>query len=233
MYLGAKWWGEADSVWRPLEPGKVTRKPIYSMHAICEVGIISVIFQDRLSCGSGDVIVRTHFCIAADGAIAVDVTMSIDDGIYHVPRAGLMFTLPEGFEQIEWYGRGPRESYCDRTLASPIGLYKSTVEDTHFPFVPPSHNGSHCDTRLLKISNGAHTLSISGAPFSFDIHHNTPEDYFSARHEHELIRRKESCLCIDGAHAGIGGDMAWSTEMRDIHKVFAQELRFGFVMKGE
>ena len=71
---------------------------------------------------------------------------------------------------------------------------------------------------------------FSGAPFSFDVHHNTVEDYWNARHEHELLRRKEVYIYLDGAMAGIGGDMAWSTELHDKHKVHAGGYHFEVVI---
>ena len=51
-----------------------------------------------------------------------------------------------------------------------------------------------------------------------------------ANHEHELIRRDEVYISIDGAMAGIGGDMAWSTELDDKHKVFAGRHHLEFIM---
>jgi len=39
------------------------------------------------------------------------------------------------------------------------------------------------------------------------------EDYFSATHDHELIRRRETFVHIDAAHGPIGSEMAWSSVM--------------------
>ena len=50
-----------------------------------------------------------------------------------------------------------------------------------------------------------------------------------AGHEHELIRREEVYINIDGAMAGIGGDMAWSNQLDDKHKVFAENISLSFI----
>ena len=74
------------------------------------------------------------------------------------------------------------------------------------------------------------SITIKGSLFSFDVHHNTVEDYWQASHEHELIRRDEVYINIDGAMAGIGGDMAWSDQLDDKHKVFAGKYHFEFII---
>ena len=148
-----------------------------------------------------------------------------------VPRVGLELVVPTGFEQLSWYGRGPEESYCDRKAACPVGNYACTVEETHFPFIPVSENGAHCDTRTLTLSDGEHTLTVEGSLFSFDAHHNTIEEYRTVRHEHELHRHPETYLHIDGFRSGIGGDMAWSTEINPKDVLHAGDFRFGFVLR--
>ena len=133
----------------------------------------------------------------------------------HIPRIGLELTIPQGFENIKYYGRGENENYCDRTLSAPVGIYESTVAKQHFAFIPPSETGGHEDCRWLEISNGDNTVKIVGQrPFHFDIHHSTVEDY-KAKHDHELIRRPESYLHIDAAHSQIGSNMAWSTGINE------------------
>ncbi|HWT73429.1 MAG TPA: hypothetical protein VN258_01715 [Mobilitalea sp.] len=67
--------------------------------------------------------------------------------------------------------------------------------------------------------------------YHFDIHHNTIEDYKAAKHEHDLIRRKESYLHIDTAHAGIGGDMGWSTFVDETDRVKAKYYSLEFIIE--
>lgn len=152
--------------------------------------------------------------------IDISVSFNPDPALNNFPRLGLEFILPEGFENLNYYGRGPRENYIDRKLSALIGKYNSTVENEHFPFIPPSENGGHEETRYVELYRGKSCVKFcSGVPFHFDSHHNTIEDYRNARHEHELIRRNETYLHIDAVHAGIGSDMGWSSYLTDKHKV--------------
>lgn len=137
-----------------------------------------------------------------------------------VQRTGLEFTVAKGFEVLTYYGRGENENYVDRKLSAPIGLYSSTVESENFAFIPPSENGGHEEVRCLCLANTqGNKLSISAySPFHFDIHHNTIDEYKAAKHDCELIRHEESFLHIDAAHAQIGSEMAWSTQLdADLH----------------
>lgn len=162
-------------------------------------------------------------------ALRVDAHFDVGRGFRALPRVGLELPLPAGFEQLTYLGHGPNESYCDRLLSAPFGLYESTVAAEHFAFNPPSENGGHEGARLIKLANadGA-TLTIRPQQdVHFDVRHNTIADY-TAAHEHELPARPEVWLHIDAAHAPIGGDMAWSTgiDRREMPAAGAYHLRF-------
>ena len=230
MHLERKWWGLVNDIWDAAKPGALTRECIGAAHS-AGGDWVQIYVHSILKGAPGDILTQTIYNISGDGSIKVDVEMDIDSGFVHVPRTGIGFIVEEGFEDLTWYGRGPGESYPDRKLAALVGRYSSTVEGTHFPFVPPSHNGTHVDTRWLALGDeNGREIKIDGTGFAFDVHHNTVEEYWNARHEHELIRHKESYLYLDGCHAGIGGDMAWSTEINEKHLVPAGLYRYGFVI---
>jgi len=162
-----------------------------------------------------DVSCTVRYTITSDGKIEVEYNAYIDPSYKAVPRVGLMFVIPPGFEKLEYLGLGPVENYCDRKLSAFLALHESTVEEQHFPFIPPSENGGHEETRRISLTNstGSSIYIKSRTPFHFDIHHNTVQDYTDATHDHMLLRRPESYLHIDAMHAPIGSAMAWSTVM--------------------
>ena len=76
-----------------------------------------------------------EYTVNADGSIMVNsVIMPVSDGEI-IPRVGYRMELPEGFERMRWYGRGPWENYTDRKDATPIGVYESTVSDQWVDYV--------------------------------------------------------------------------------------------------
>jgi len=156
-----------------------------------------------------------NYVLSQNGTLKVSADFHLDVCYAAVPRVGLEAIIPEGFEKLTYFGRGPVENYADRILSAPLGVYESTVQGQHFAFVPPSENGGHEETRWLTLTdNEGHVLRITAKqPIHFDVHHHTVKDYQTAAHDHELVHRRESILHLDAAHGPIGGEMAWSTRM--------------------
>lgn len=230
MHLEEKWGGPVQHIWDAVKPGALTREIVGVSHYL-ENNKVTVAIQSKLAGDRGDILTETVYTVCGDGTLIVDVTTDIDSAYVHVPRVGVGFVVAEDFETLRWFGRGPGESFCDRKLSALVGQYNSTVESTHFPFVPPSHNGSHTETRWLTLSNkDGHEIKVSGTDFTFDVHHNTVNEYWNARHEHELLRHKESYLYLDDRHAGIGGDMAWASEINEKHLIPAGVYNYRFVI---
>lgn len=231
LHLEGRWWGDVQKAWPAFEPGRLTRKAVSCDCAVNSQKTSAIVALESVVKGEkGDIYTTATYTITGDGSIKLEVCSDIDENYIVVPRVGMEFVVPQGFEQLKWYGRGGIESYCDRTAAAHMGEYTSTVEETHFPFVPVSHNGTHVDTRTLEISDdNGHATAIRGQGFAFDIHHNTVEEYWNTLHEHELIRRPESYLHIDGFHSGIGGDMAWSTEINEKHIIKAGRYSYSII----
>lgn len=189
----------------------------------------AITFKD---CSYG-ITVKAFYIIKPDGSINVNISFIIDPSLPDLPRVGIELIIPEGYETLEYYGRGPIENYRDRKYSAQIGVYQGDVENEHFSFIPPSENGGHEDTLWMSLKNedGRKILISSDSAFHFDIHHNSISDYKNAKHEHELIRRKESYLHIDAAHSGIGGDMGWSSFMSAENKVKAQTYYLDLLIK--
>jgi len=162
-----------------------------------------------------DVSCTVRYTIYGSSKIEVEFNAFIDPSYKGVPRVGLEYIVPKEFEKLEYFGLGPNENYCDRILSAYLAVHDSTVEEQHFPFVPPSECGGHEETRRISLKNekGTGFCIKSKTPFHFDIHHSTVQDYIEATHDHKLTKRPESYLHIDAAHAPIGSEMAWSTAM--------------------
>ncbi len=227
-------WGFYD-LWLPLSPEKLSRRPgrvvAYSLpDGRVRVEVTSTLVSQASPYGIRNEIVYT---VGGDGSICIDSQIDIDRNLKHVPRVGIALVLPAGFETLDWYGRGPGENYVDRKHHTLLGCYRSTVSDQHFAFIPPSECGGHEDTRWLKLTNreGRCLLVKSPSPFHFDARHATIGDYWRAGHDHELPRRPETMLNLDFRHAGIGGNMAWSTTIDEKHLVPAGCYRFRFEIR--
>ncbi len=142
--------------------------------------------------GSGDVVIETH----------------VRPGIYlpPLPRLGLQMRLPQGFEQMAWFGAGPHECYSDRKASGRISLYRSTVDEQHVPYVMPQENGNKIDVRWAALTDdaGFGLLAVGMPLLNVTAHHYTTEALTAARHWHELERSEEITLNLDYAQSGLG-----------------------------
>ena len=165
---------------------------------------------------SGEIIpAAVQYRIDAAGDIYVSFNINANMYAKHLQRAGIELILPEGFDNLEYFGRGEIENYCDRKACAKLAVYESTVDKQNFAFSPPSENGGHEDTRWVVLKNGSGaSVKIEGVkPFHFDAHHYSIEACKNAKHDHEIAKCKETVLHIDAAHGPIGGNMAWSTQI--------------------
>jgi beta-galactosidase len=81
----------------------------------------------------------------------------------YLPRIGVSLAVPSSYDQFAWYGR-KAESYVDRREGSPIGVYRSTVEDQYSHYYRPQDNSNHTDARWALLTDGrTGGLLVSGA----------------------------------------------------------------------
>ena len=68
-------------------------------------------------------------------------------------KIGLQFQFPKAFSNVEWYGRGPFETYPDRKTGAKVGLYQSNADDMYVPYIIPQEYGNRTDVRWLKVQD--------------------------------------------------------------------------------
>ncbi len=212
-------WNVLDSGNTKAELRRLTVVPLGSDRVQMEC--IREIQCGHTSCG---IVVYNRMTLDAQGNLEAVHQFQIDPTFLDLPRVGVELVLPDGFTGIEYFGMGPGENYRDRKEAAKLGVFENAIAGEHFPFIPPSECGGHEDTRWLAVkgSSGKELTVTGSAPFHFDIHHNSIDDYKRATHQHNLVQRQETYLHIDAAHAGIGSDMGWSSMLVDENKVKAR-----------
>jgi beta-galactosidase len=148
---------------------------------------------------------REKIAIADDGTLTFAEDVRIPERFADLPRLGIRFDLAPGFEDLEWYGRGPQECYPDRDRGVAIGRYVSTVTEQYVPYVMPQEHGLHAATRWCTISNGRVIVRVDGPePLHFSALHHAPEDLTAALHDVELKARAETIVHVDYRHRGLG-----------------------------
>ena len=170
-----------------------------------------------------------------------------------MPRFGMNFQIPEIYNNVSWYGRGPHENYIDRKDSAFIGIYESLVSDLAFDYSRPQENGYRTETKWLKLTdeNGI-GLKIYGLPnISFSAHNNTIEDFDDGIRENnpgeelssrtrivkkqrkpiDIPKRDFISLNIDLKQMGVGGDNSWGARPLLKYLIQPGNFKYSFIIK--
>ncbi|MFP8872929.1 MAG: beta-galactosidase domain 4-containing protein, partial [Myxococcota bacterium] len=147
-----------------------------------------------------------HITVLPEGYIRLACQLRFGSALDDMPRAGIRFDLSHGFERMEWFGRGPHESYWDRKEGAALARYAGIVDDQYHRYVVPQENGNKTDTRWLSLGRKeGEALLIAGmAPMECRVSHLDGADLYAAGHLHELRPRRETIVELDWHQRGLG-----------------------------
>ncbi|MFK8302194.1 glycoside hydrolase family 2 TIM barrel-domain containing protein [Capnocytophaga stomatis] len=132
-------------------------------------------------------------------------------------KIGNHLVLPKDFVNVEWYGRGPWESYEDRKTSAFVGYYKGTIDEQYHPYVRPQESGNKTQVRFAKIlrkdgsgiliQSESNLLNVNVLPYSPQSLY--PGEEKKQTHSAELEKDKYVHLDVDYQQLGLGGDNSW------------------------
>ena len=169
--------------------------------------------------GSGDVIIENRL-------------IPDTEELPEIPRLGMRMRVPDAFERVEWYGRGPHENYCDRKTSAFVGHYKSTVRDQYVPYISPQENGYKTDVRWAALMNedGVGLLAVGMPLLGFSALRYTVEDLTQksrgTRHTFDMTERGFIELNLDYFQMGVGGDNSWGARPHSQYTLPAKEYAY-------
>jgi beta-galactosidase len=177
----------------------------------------AVVISNRTKAwGSDRSVLITHrqtITVQPTGDLVFDETVRLPDGWDDLPRVGVSFTLPAGFEQLTWFGLGPHENYVDRRSGSTLGRWSSTVAHQYVPYLMPQEHGAHTRVRWAALEQTRPTagtrvgLLIAGIDVD-DLHvtarHHTTDALWRARDWTELTATDDVVVHVDVAQRGLG-----------------------------
>ncbi len=151
---------------------------------------------------------QTTYTIMGSGDVHTQHVVNCDRELPLLPRMGVMLSMPYGFDNFTWLGRGPEESYVDRKAGVAVGLYQGSVDEQYVPYIMPQENGNKTDVRWAALLNsaGIGLLAAGGQLMETGVSHFTANDLYRAMHTNELIRRPETYWTLDVKQCGLGGN---------------------------
>ena len=122
-------------------------------------------------------------------------------------------TVPEAYERLTFFGRGPEENYWDRKDGTKVGVYETTVTDNFVPYLKSSETGNRTGVRWAALTdeNGCGLLAVAGdQPIEMSALHYTALELDRAVHPYELEKLEDTILRLNAVQIGVGGDNSWS-----------------------
>ncbi len=172
-----------------------------------------------------------EYIIAENGEIELKTTSSSNGEFTHwLPKIGLQLQLPNSFQNINWYGRGPYETYPDRKTGAKFGHYKTTVKEDYVPYIIPQDYGNKTDVYSMSISDdhgfgllikGDQTFNTSAQLFDTD---NMTRSYY----KNQLKKVDFVTLNLDHKMSGVGGT---AISILNKYRVLPKEYTFTFYIK--
>ena len=202
-----------------------------------DIGAAGAEVTIRYSVGGDAADFVSRYRMAGDGSVEVEGAFTpLKADLPDPLRIGMAFTMPSSIETLEWYGRGPHESYQDRKTGAPLGLWRGRIADQNHDYMRPQETGNKVDVRWMELLQpGAGGLRVSGdAPLSMnalafpydDLSRRPP----GTRRSTDIVPRKEVSLMVDAIQSGVGGDNAWDKGGRPLpqYRIALKPLRYAF-----
>jgi hypothetical protein len=181
----------------------------------------------------------TVYSVIGDGEVKVDNYLKTASGSGELPKIGAQMVLADGYDKLEFLGRGLRENYIDRNLGSPVGRYTSTVADDFHNYVKVQEYGNRTGMRWLALTKDASSpgllFSATREPFEASAVSYKAQDISGARHwfQVEGFKYPNTVLNIDMIQRGLGGASCGPDTLSQ-YRVYGNgaEYRYGYRFVG-
>lgn len=199
-------------------------------------GAISFNYEAQLQ--GVDAKVNLIYTVNKDGSLTIDANYKASADLPEMMRFGMMMTLPNDYNNLTWYGRGPNESYVDRYADAFMGIWNLNVAEQPFPYFRPQEAGNRMDTRWLTLKNdegkgieirGLQPLAVNAAKYK-------PEDLDPGttkkqQHPKDIMPQKNTVLYVDLFQRGVAGLNGWGAQPLDQYRFYGKDYRYGYTVK--
>ena len=180
---------------------------------------------------------EVQYTVSGDGSILVNSTIIPAVNGEIIPKVGYRLELPEGFERMRWYGRGPGENYVDRKDAAFMGVYDDSVSNQWIKYTRLQEMGNHEDVRWIALTNfdGMGFIFVAGDKMAASALHvraqdmTSPDNIQKMVHPYEVPPCKETILCLDAANRPLGNASCGPGPLKQ-YELKSEPVVFSFIM---
>lgn len=187
----------------------------------------------------------TSYSVYGNGTVVVTAKLTPSESApSQLGEFGMWMQVPEEFENVSWYGRGPSETYWNRKDGSPIGVYHGTVTEQFVPYLRLQENGNKTDVRWIALRNNegeglmasmTYGEGYSGQPLEAVALHYTPASLSTHRSGNRYAWQADAiddiALRVLNHQKGVG-NRTWSDEPIDavINKTDTELLEYTYTL---
>jgi beta-galactosidase len=175
---------------------------------------------------------KAAYTVFADGTVETKLFYDPVEGLPDMPEFGMLFKLNADYNQLEWYGMGPEETYADRRQGAKLGIYRNRVADNVAKYLVPQECGNKVGVRYAKVTDAkGRGMIFEGDELSFSALPYTPHEMENAMHPYELPEVHYTVVRVALAQMGVGGDDSWGALVHPEYHIPAGEpleLKFRF-----
>ena len=151
--------------------------------------------------------------------------------IKDVPRFGIRFALTKDFEDLQYFGKGEKETYIDFQEHGKMGVWSGRVADEYEPYVFPQECGNHIGVKYAELSAEGKSIRFAGEkPFEFSALPYTMEALDKAKHTFELPQPSSTEVIVCYKNRGVGSGTA-TMKMIDKYKLSDKIIDFTFCVE--
>lgn len=172
--------------------------------------------------------------VFGDGTITTRLCYDPVKELGDMPEFGMMFKFDADYENVEWFGNGPWETYCDRQESAKLGIYRNKVSDNVAKYLVPQECGNKTGVRWAKITDSTGKgILFTGNELSFSALPYTPHEMENAMHPFELPQVHYTVVRVAMQQMGVGGDNSWGAKTHEEYLLdIAKPMELEFSFKG-
>ena len=140
---------KAQEIWRTAE----FRTASFEVSEEKDCHKVSVTYEPIGNVGKVKMIYNIYGDGCIEGAEILEDAGSLSEAPC-LPRFGMKFAMPGQFSNLDFYGLGPDENYCDRYSSSLMGHYTQRVEEQYnYNYARPQESGTKTRLKWWKVTD--------------------------------------------------------------------------------
>ena len=177
---------------------------------------------------------RLSYEVFGDGTITTTLSYDPVKELGDMPEFGVIFKFNADYENVEWYGNGPAETYADRKHGAKLGVYRNKVQDNLAKYLVPQECGNKTEVRWAKITDQyGKGILFTGDKMNFSALPYTPHEMECAMHPYELPEVHYTVVRVSSQQMGVGGDDSWAAKVHPEYLIdVSKPMEFTFSFKG-